>query len=55
MKLKILTAMAGHAAGATITVKDIGGVPTDPFWRRRIRDAEIDGCVEVKSNRSAKK
>lgn len=26
------------------------GVPTDRFWRRRLKDAEIDNCVEIQKN-----
>ncbi len=46
MKLKINRAFAGYKAG-TITVPDKNGVPLDQYWRRRLRDAKIDNCVEV--------
>ena len=33
--------------GSTIEVADIDGVPTDKFWRDRIKDSAIDNCVEI--------
>ena len=40
--------MAGYEAGREVTVKtDISGIPLEKFWRRRLRDANIDNCVEV--------
>lgn len=32
-----------------IEVADIDGVPTDKFWRNRIKDSAIDNCVEIVS------
>lgn len=47
MKLKLNMAMAGYEAGRTVTVQtDASGVPLDKFWRRRLKDAAIDNCVE---------
>lgn len=48
IKLK-LHSVPGHPAnGKTIVVPaDDRGVPLDPFWRRRLRDAEHDKCVEI--------
>lgn len=47
LKLKINTPMAGHKAGEIVTIS-VGkhGRPKDIFWRRRLRDAESDNCVE---------
>lgn len=48
MKLKLNSAMKGYEAGRTITVQaDSSGLPLDKFWRRRLRDAQTDNCVEV--------
>ena len=48
IKLKLNQPMAGYEAGHTVTVQtDDSGVPLEKFWRRRIRDAKIDNCVEV--------
>jgi len=34
--------------GDIITVPtDEAGTPLDPFWRRRLKDAAIDGCCEI--------
>ena len=48
MKLKLNQPMAGFEAGREVTVQtDANGVPLEKFWRRRLKDAEIDNCVEV--------
>lgn len=48
MKLKLNQPMAGYEAGREVTIQtDRNGVPLEKFWRRRIRDAKIDNCVEV--------
>jgi len=57
MKLKLNQPMKGFDAGRTVTVQtDTSGVPLEKFWRRRLRDAKIDNCVEVikSSGRKAK-
>jgi len=47
MNIKLNIAMNGFAKGQEIPIEDINGIPTDPFWRRRLKDAEIDNCVEI--------
>lgn len=48
MKLKINKRVKGHAVGAVVDVPvDADGTPLDKFWRRRLKDAKIDECVEV--------
>lgn len=47
MKLKLNVAMNGFAKGQEITIADVKGVPTESFWRRRLKDSEIDKCVEI--------
>lgn len=40
----------------TITVQaDENGLPVDKFWRNRLADAEIDGCVEVVKQKAKKR
>ena len=52
-KLKLNTALRGHDAGAVIRVKtDKNGIALDPYWRRRLRDSEVDGCVEFVDNKN---
>lgn len=52
IKLKINIPMQGYAAGREISIEaDRSGVPLDKFWRRRLKDAEIDDCVCVVKNR----
>ncbi len=47
LKLKLNQPMAGYEAGRVVTVQvDRAGVPLEKFWRRRLKDAEIDNCVE---------
>lgn len=45
MKLKINN-VPGYSGTVTIET-DNSGVPLDKFWRNRLKDAEIDQCVEI--------
>ena len=47
-QLKINLPVRGHKAGDIVRIK-VGawGMPIDPYWRRRLKDARIDGCVEI--------
>lgn len=48
IKLKLNTPMAGYEAGREVTIQtDAAGVPLEKFWRRRLKDADTDKCVEV--------
>lgn len=49
MKLKLNHSMLWHKKGDIIEVKEIDGQPSDLYWRRRIKDAKIDNCVEIVS------
>jgi hypothetical protein len=33
--------------GTIIEINDEHGVPTDLFWRNRLKDSAIDNCIEV--------
>ena len=38
----------GLAPGKKMQIKvDRNGLPLDRHWRRRLKDSEIDGCIEV--------
>jgi hypothetical protein len=55
IKLKINN-VAGHVSGSEVTVKtDSHGVPLENKWRRRLKDAETDKCVEVVEPTKAKR
>lgn len=51
MKLKIKkdlkTPFGLKKANEIIEINDDSGVPTDRFWRNRLRDAAIDDCVQI--------
>jgi len=32
---------------AIIEINDQDGVPTDLFWRNRLKDSAIDNCIEI--------
>jgi len=52
MKLKLNTSLAGYEAGRTIEIAcDSEGVPLNKFWRRRLKDATIDNCVSIITER----
>lgn len=54
-KLKLNAPLRGFPAGSVIPIRMTGGVPADPYWRDRFRDARTDRCVEiVKENKSRK-
>lgn len=37
-----------YKEGQTVRVEcDAEGVPKDQYWRRRLKDAQHDGCCEV--------
>lgn len=48
MKIRINKGFASHKKGDIITVDtDSNGTPVDRYWRRRLKDAEIDNCCEA--------
>ena len=51
-ELLLNTSLAGHQAGTKIPIKvDHKGTPIDRYWRDRIKDSKIDGCVEFASKK----
>jgi hypothetical protein len=42
MKLKINKPLKNYAVGQIVEVKD-----SDTYWINRVKDAEIDNCVEI--------
>lgn len=52
LKLKINNV---RGFGGVVTIQtDQKGVPLDKFWRNRLKDAEIDNCVEIVKPRAPK-
>lgn len=48
IKIKVNRRLPGYRVGQVVEVKaDAEGTPLDQFWRRRLRDARMDGCCEV--------
>lgn len=47
MKILINKKLAGHDAGSIVEIVSHGGIPAENFWRRRLRDAAIDGCCQI--------
>ena len=45
MKLKINN-VSGYSGIVTIQTNG-AGIPLEKFWRKRLKDAETDNCVEV--------
>lgn len=54
VELKINVNLPGHAKGTTIKIASIDGIPTDKYWRDRIKDSDIDGCVSVVQKKTTK-
>jgi len=55
MKIKLKVGFAGYAEGQEITIEDENGIPTSHFWRRRLKDAEIDNSVEIVQTKATQK
>lgn len=48
IKLKVKKSVGIKKAGEIVEVQTCeNGVPLDKFWRDRLKDSEIDGCIEV--------
>lgn len=46
----------GLEPGGRLKIKvDRDGLPLDRNWRRRMKDSEIDGCIEVVKEKKEKK
>ena len=47
-RLKLNAPLRKHPAGTIINIKaNKDGVPLDKYWRDRLKDSAIDGCVEI--------
>ena len=54
--IKIVKPFSGHVAGEQINVEcDEHDTPLDVYWRRRLKDAQIDSCCEVVKPKAAPK
>ena len=48
MEIEIVHGFVNHKAGDIVKVETVApGVPKEIYWRRRLKDAAIDGCVKV--------
>lgn len=47
MKIQLNADLRKSKKGDIITIEDRNGVPIDPFWKRRLKDSAIDGCITV--------
>ncbi len=48
ISLKLNADLGGKKKGTIITVEiDSNKVIIDKYWRRRLEDAALDGCVEI--------
>lgn len=59
MKIKVLTdSFPGMVRDEIVEVPEVDGIPSEQFWRRRLKDAQTDDCCEVvrpESTKSSKK
>jgi len=55
VELMINIDLPGYPAGKSIKVEAVGGIPKLKYWRDRIKDSLIDGCVSVVEKTPAKK
>lgn len=48
IKIKLNLALKNFPAGKEMFLAvDKKGVPTDSYWARRLKDAELDNCIEI--------
>jgi len=47
MKIKINKNFDRYKTGQTVCIPDNNGLPLDLFWRRRLKDSEIDECCSI--------
>jgi hypothetical protein len=48
IKLKLNAPLRDLRNGSIVTVRtDENGTPLDRYWRNRLKDAELDDCVEI--------
>lgn len=53
IKVKLNRDFKGFKADRIIELECDGcGIPTDLFWRRRLKDSKFDNCVEVVTSSS---
>lgn len=53
--LKLNVPLRGHKADVEVKIKtDKDGTPVDRYWRDRVKDAAIDGCVEFVEKKTTK-
>jgi hypothetical protein len=52
MKIKINKPLINYKIGQIIDIKtDNSKIPLSLYWRRRLKDAEIDNCIEIVEER----
>lgn len=54
MRIKIKCDFLEHKAGSSIEIEDVEGIPTDPYWRKRLKESQIDGLIEVVESKPKK-
>lgn len=54
MKLEIKKPFDNYTVGQIVPVKAVRGLPIDVYWRRRLKDAELDGCVQIIKEKRSK-
>lgn len=47
MKIRLNVDLNSYKKGQVIDVNSENGIPTDIYWRKRLREAKIDNCIEV--------
>jgi len=56
MKLQKLKINSVPGYTGTVTIKtNSNGIPLDKFWRNRIKESELDNCVEIVKPSAPKK
>lgn len=53
MKIKLNMDISGFKKGEELELLTHNGVPIDAYWRKRLKDSEIDNCIEIIPQKSS--
>lgn len=55
IEIEVLKEFDGHKVGGVVSVPcDEHGTPLERSWRRRLKDAEADGCCKIMTTKKVR-
>ncbi len=55
LNIEILMDFGPYTKGQKLKIDAKKGIPLDVYWRKRVRDSSIDGCIKVINKAAGKK